>query len=427
MNGIIAMMPMLQDQVTLKESSSKSTRNDLFSNLLSNLSEGSEAEEDLIVLKENLLSETEVKELLSNIVESLIEGHDALEQMISELSFEDVEQLLNSLEQLFNEDSSFFEELGEEKLNALGQFLFELHNQLSEEDLIDFESGNVSEQLAYLGIPMNQIARTDDNQSNGRNPSLLNQTEQNLARVIASLLNQHQPTTQQNNQSNERWQNLLKQIKSQLNSPNLNQPAYQHTKDVTAIKQALSKILNQQPANISTSRVSEGLVEQNPQMSKLEQYTIHLSRANGNQTSNNLSNQQQIIEQLQKIIQSSQFGRTNGTNNLTIQLKPANLGQMTLQFTQIDGQMAVKISVMSNAAREMLESNMNQLRHIFHPNQVVVERQVDQTNTDHTKEQLSEHHEQSSEEQAFEEGQQEEKQDEQPSSQFKDYLFEEEV
>ncbi|PAV30004.1 hypothetical protein CIL05_08995 [Virgibacillus profundi] len=106
-------------------------------------------------------------------------------------------------------------------------------------------------------------------------------------------------------------------------------------------------------------------------ISRLEQYVIHL-----NQTQSSHTNNQQVIEQFEKIMKSSRFlSMPNGTNQLNITLRPDNLGEMMVRFTQINGEMAVKIMVTSQAAKEMLESNMHQLRNMFSPHQVVVEKQ----------------------------------------------------
>ncbi|WP_232217851.1 flagellar hook-length control protein FliK [Virgibacillus sp. SK37] len=106
-------------------------------------------------------------------------------------------------------------------------------------------------------------------------------------------------------------------------------------------------------------------------MSKVEQFIIHL-----NQAQNSQSNGQQLMEQFQRLIKSSKFMSTpNGTNQMNITLRPGNMGEMVVKLTQINGEMTVKILVSSQAAKEMLDSNMHQLRHMFSPQQVVVEKQ----------------------------------------------------
>ncbi|WP_337020412.1 flagellar hook-length control protein FliK, partial [Oceanobacillus massiliensis] len=107
--------------------------------------------------------------------------------------------------------------------------------------------------------------------------------------------------------------------------------------------------------------------------SKLEQYAIYINQS---QTNPNQSPDRQLIEQFQKIMNTSKFSAMpNGTNLLSIALRPNNLGEMMVRFTQINGEMTVRILVSSSAAKEMLESNVHQLKNMFSPHQVVVEKQ----------------------------------------------------
>ncbi|MFZ3576609.1 flagellar hook-length control protein FliK [Virgibacillus sp. DJP39] len=109
---------------------------------------------------------------------------------------------------------------------------------------------------------------------------------------------------------------------------------------------------------------------------KVEQYVIHL-----NQSQTNQSKGQQLVEKFQKVVQSSKFlTMNNGSTQLSLSLRPANLGEMMVKLTQINGEMTVKIIVASAAARDMLESNMQQLKHMFSPQQVVIEKQDIHTN-----------------------------------------------
>ncbi|MCC2249279.1 MAG: flagellar hook-length control protein FliK [Bacillota bacterium] len=122
---------------------------------------------------------------------------------------------------------------------------------------------------------------------------------------------------------------------------------------------AYSQVVNQ--ANVSTLP-----------MAKMEQHMIYL-----NPSQQNMNNSgQELIQQFQKIMKSSKFlTMANGSNQLQITLRPQNLGDMVVRLTQMDGQMTVKILVSSQVTKDMLESNMHQLRSMFSPQQVVVEKQ----------------------------------------------------
>ncbi|HLR72495.1 MAG TPA: flagellar hook-length control protein FliK [Pseudogracilibacillus sp.] len=105
-------------------------------------------------------------------------------------------------------------------------------------------------------------------------------------------------------------------------------------------------------------------------ISEIQQYVIHVERLEGVDKVMN-----EVIHKFQQIIRDSKFLHTpNLGQQLTVRLQPENLGNMTVRFMQMDGEMAVKIFVTSHAAREMLESNIHQLKHMFLPHQVVIER-----------------------------------------------------
>lgn len=107
-------------------------------------------------------------------------------------------------------------------------------------------------------------------------------------------------------------------------------------------------------------------------MAKLEQHVIYLQPEQ--QTQRNTG--QELVQQLQRIMQSSKFMKMpNGVNQLHLTLRPEHLGDMTVRFTQTDGVMAVRILVQSQAAKEMLESNIHKLRNMFSPQQVTIEKQ----------------------------------------------------
>ncbi|SFF70503.1 flagellar hook-length control protein FliK [Halobacillus alkaliphilus] len=105
-------------------------------------------------------------------------------------------------------------------------------------------------------------------------------------------------------------------------------------------------------------------------ISRVEQHVIQVHQ---NQSSSSVPNQ--FMKELERILQSSRwFTSKPGSMEMQLRLKPNNLGEMMVKFAQINGELTVKIIASSQAAKEMLESNMGQLRHMFSPQQVVVEK-----------------------------------------------------
>ncbi|WP_165445036.1 flagellar hook-length control protein FliK [Gracilibacillus phocaeensis] len=145
-----------------------------------------------------------------------------------------------------------------------------------------------------------------------------------------------------------------------------------YAKEITAqdiskwVKKALEHTnwVDQQP------RIMESQVGQSS--SKVQQYVIHLQQTQSEER----TVQQQLIQQFQRVMQKSNFMQlANGDGQLTVQLKPEHLGEITVRLVQMNGEMTVKMLVHSQAAKELLETNIQQLRHLFSPQQVVVEKQ----------------------------------------------------
>lgn len=167
----------------------------------------------------------------------------------------------------------------------------------------------------------------------------------------------------------------------------------------TDVAKWISKALTKQSVTdpVSVNHVGDSSMP----LSKVEQYVIHL-----NQSKNTQSRGQQLVDKFQEVMKTSNFlTLKNGSSQLSIALRPANLGEMMVKLTQVNGEMTVKIIVASAAARDMLESNMHQLKHMFSPQQVMIEKQEIQTqqtqNTQQEKDQQSmDNHDQNHSEQS---------------------------
>lgn len=110
----------------------------------------------------------------------------------------------------------------------------------------------------------------------------------------------------------------------------------------------------------------------NQPLTKIEQYVIYLNQSGASQ-----SEDKQLIDQFQQVMRTSRFlSFNNGVNQLSIALRPDNLGEMMVRFTELDGEITVKIIVSSQSARQMLESNIHQLKNMFSPHQVVIEERA---------------------------------------------------
>lgn len=107
-------------------------------------------------------------------------------------------------------------------------------------------------------------------------------------------------------------------------------------------------------------------------LDKMQQHVIYLNPEQHSQKQMG----QELIQQFQRIMKTGRFMKLpNGVNQLHITLRPQHLGDLLVRFTELNGEMTVRILVQSQAAKDLLESNIHKLRNMFSPQQVVIERQ----------------------------------------------------
>ncbi|KGX88636.1 flagellar hook-length control protein FliK [Pontibacillus marinus] len=182
---------------------------------------------------------------------------------------------------------------------------------------------------------------------------------------------------------------------------------------------------SQSKQDVSTQQSITASLDTMP-MSKQEQYVIKM---NTNQQEANT--QRQLIDQFQKVMNRSRFLSNQNGQQLSIKLKPGNLGEMMVRMTQQNGEMMVKIMVTSQTTKEMLEGNLQQLRHMFSPNQVVVEKQdlnVNSQQNMHFQKEQDEYSEEQHDPQSTQEDNEHEQHDEETESlDFHELLMNEKV
>ncbi|RKD75368.1 flagellar hook-length control protein FliK [Sinobaca qinghaiensis] len=85
--------------------------------------------------------------------------------------------------------------------------------------------------------------------------------------------------------------------------------------------------------------------------------------------------QQEFIKQFQEILnRSSLQAFKNGTQQLTLILRPAHLGRIDMKILMKDGVMTAQLTASSKGAREIMEQNLPSLRQSFASQQLQVER-----------------------------------------------------
>jgi flagellar hook-length control protein FliK len=104
------------------------------------------------------------------------------------------------------------------------------------------------------------------------------------------------------------------------------------------------------------------------QMSNPEQLTVMLDQS-GKPVSTD-----QIIQQFEKILARSQLTQAGGTQKLLIKLNPGHLGELKVELIQKDSTILAKIVTSNSIAKEMLESQIHNLKQAFGSQNIQVER-----------------------------------------------------
>ncbi|MCG7334049.1 flagellar hook-length control protein FliK [Sporosarcina sp. ACRSM] len=81
-----------------------------------------------------------------------------------------------------------------------------------------------------------------------------------------------------------------------------------------------------------------------------------------------------LIREMQTIFKRSNFGQTGGTNRLLIKLYPEHLGQVRIELLQTNGVMTARILASTALGKEMLDSQLHQLRQAFVQQNIQIDR-----------------------------------------------------
>ena len=102
--------------------------------------------------------------------------------------------------------------------------------------------------------------------------------------------------------------------------------------------------------------------------------TMRTEAAPAELESRNNARNETLFREMEAIFKRSSFGHTGGTNRLLIKLYPEHLGQVRIELLQTNGVMTARILVSSALGKEMLDSQLHQLRSAFLQQNLQVER-----------------------------------------------------
>jgi flagellar hook-length control protein FliK len=314
----------------------------------------------------SLLPNAETTGELTEILAQLKGNQDLLALVnaedTNELTAADVEAMLSKLGKLSDEIKTLLNELGI-KLDQDIDF-----EQLSEQDLAQLSA------LVQLQPVLDQVTPLLKELNAG---ALENKDWMTLLQEFQALPKDLSQTLSSKLLSEDN-QMLLKEMMTKFQSRMaLSEKGYATHSKVTTddISKWLAQALERQSGK--TQPTFGEVFASSKGAQPLEQLTIHLSQsASTNQQTLN----QELMDQFEAVLQKMQVGKNLlGQQQIKLQLNPNNLGQITVEMMEIDGEMFVKLIASSDMAKEALEANMKELRHMFSPHQVIVEQEEQAT------------------------------------------------
>ncbi|MFD2657200.1 flagellar hook-length control protein FliK [Gracilibacillus thailandensis] len=337
---------------------------------------------EIINMINNKLANTDNKglsqeELMTFIRENL--NVDQIELLEGQLEVEDREIVMDVIKKLLEIDhvgesrSGETQKTTEQYTNFYSSDSFLVQNSIvqksqSTEDALAEKAKSLVEQTEKM---VQQIQnQTINNRDYKQILQLLKQWSQMNNQTLNAAQNLLSEAT--NEKSSEIWSKLLANFQNRKSM----QQHYGSTQRVTQqdvkrwIEGAMERIepaIKQEQAQIVRNDTGNQQVQ-----SKIQQYVIHLSQTNSDQQ----LVQKQLIDQFQQVMQKSNFMKlSSGANQLMLRIQPEHLGDITVKLTQINGEMTVKMIASTQGAKELLEGNLKQLRHMFSPQQVIIEKQ----------------------------------------------------
>lgn len=134
--------------------------------------------------------------------------------------------------------------------------------------------------------------------------------------------------------------------------------AFQRYDTVQSSQQINDTVMSTQMSNPTNLPIDE-----------VQQYDIHIR-----QTGKVEEISEQLVSKLTTVIQKSSIFKQDGMMQLQLQINPTQLGHITVRMAEVNGEIRVELFVTTNATKKILESNIHQLKHLFSPHQVIIEK-----------------------------------------------------
>ena len=381
----LAMVPMTTNNPTQPSNSATSNSTAKFGDVLEGTLSNKGDVSELSTTKTDLTTEQKkvIEDLLAFLeVDSLLELEDgsALLEALMPLNDEDESVIAELLASIANLNISVPEENETNHTDVLSGILSELSTQETQDGLdIPSEIYALLQQLDRLDVK--EWSKLDVDATG------------NLLKVakLQDLISSQKDLSQDAALIQKEIKNLLESISGKLekwlgSQPNKsgNEAAFAvflengSNKSLDVVKQAYDRVLSSE-GETTGKTVSNGLTlkasETNTQssglpfqMTKLEQFVLTASK-NGQAVDS-----EQFVKSFENILSKANFSNANGVQKLLIRLNPENLGSLRIELIQKDGTMVAKILATTAQAKELLDRQVQGLKHAFMNQNIQVEK-----------------------------------------------------
>ncbi|MGM9948628.1 MAG: flagellar hook-length control protein FliK [Lysinibacillus sp.] len=146
------------------------------------------------------------------------------------------------------------------------------------------------------------------------------------------------------------------------------QPVQQETAKPVLFQQVVQQVTSSQTQvkqEVDTTQVQGQQQQNTPVTPKTMTITLPAERS---------AQSEALAKEIQNLINRSQLSNSQGTMRLVLKLFPENLGQIRIEVMQKDGMMQARLLATTASGKELLDSNLHQLKTAFAAQNIQMER-----------------------------------------------------
>ena len=304
-------------------------------------------------------------------------------------------------------------------LNIDKEQLQKLVQQLLEEDQ---QASDVWELLALVDAqaPLLQTQLLSALQGEGQ---VTSEEATKLLQVLklTQLMGQKSDVTMSQENALSNVNNFLTTLQTQIETIQTAQQVTTKT-TVTLPLQGFQQVIQQvQVTTKQTETSTNEMVTANTVQTKADTFQVTLPTAKPAQS-------EALLKEMQSIINKAQISNAQGITRLTLKLYPENLGTIRIELVQNDGVLTARLLASTAHGRELLDSQVHQLKQAFVQQNIQVDRlDIAQALQDADRQQRDQNFFNNFFKQQQQEEQEQQNEDSDDSKSFSDYLEMEEV